>query len=416
MLAPPAEQHVTHGTATAAGMAQKSEAGIGIAADDQTQLAALIEQERETLLARWRQEVHELPSASPLDAETLNEHVTGFLDDLIAALRGNPDGSLPAAANTSAPSAQRLQWIRDGSSIEEVVAQCAILRGCIHDLAADYGLVLQGSTFHTVNRVFAHKLGSAAQAFSNQHAREAQARREEYLAFVAHDLRNPLSAISMACDVLQLIHPAQSTDPKTTQLLESMCRNVRQIEAMVSKVMKENINLQPGRGIKLERRELDLWPLVEALIHDLQPVAGTDSTTLVNNVPGDLVVFADAELLRRIFQNLIANAIRFTPQGNIIVGAIADDTKDAVECWVCDNGTGIPKALIGKVFDKGEHCPGKAGGTGLGLAIVKTFVEAHGGAATVDSKEGVGTTFRFSLPAKQEEHPPANVFKGTTYH
>jgi signal transduction histidine kinase len=129
-------------------------------------------------------------------------------------------------------------------------------------------------------------------------------------------------------------------------------------------------------------------------------VAGTASTRLINKVPDDLMIYADAGLLRRVFQNLIANAIQYTPRGEVIIGARELDTEGVVECWVSDNGAGIPEELLAKIFDKGETDPANESGMGLGLAIVKTFTEAEGGKVTVDSKEGFGSTFRFSLPTK----------------
>jgi signal transduction histidine kinase len=183
-------------------------------------------------------------------------------------------------------------------------------------------------------------------------------------------------------------------------MLKTLRRNVRHLEGLVGKVLEENANLQTEVGIKVERREFDLWPLVEGLIHDLHPVAGTASTRLINKVPDDLMIYADAGLLRRVFQNLIANAIKYTPRGEVIIGARELDTEGAVECWVSDNGAGIPEELLAKIFDKGETDPENESGMGLGLAIVKTFTEADGGKVTVDSKEGVGSTFRFSLPTK----------------
>ena len=122
-------------------------------------------------------------------------------------------------------------------------------------------------------------------------------------------------------------------------------------------MLEENANLQTEVGVKLERREFDLWPVVEALTHDLHPVAGTASTQLVNQVPDDLVIYADASLLRRIFQNLIANAITYTPRGEVVIGARALEEEDAVECWVVDNGAGIPEEFLEHVFDKGESDP-----------------------------------------------------------
>ena len=117
-------------------------------------------------------------------------------------------------------------------------------------------------------------------------------------------------------------------------------------------------------------------------------------------MPDDLVVYADASLLRRVFQNLIGNAIQYTPRGEVLIGARELGAEGAVECWVGDNGRGIPEELLEKIFDKGETDPENTGGTGLGLVIVKTFTEAHGGKVTVESKEGLGSTFRFSLPTK----------------
>jgi signal transduction histidine kinase len=183
-------------------------------------------------------------------------------------------------------------------------------------------------------------------------------------------------------------------------MLKTLGRNVQQLHALVEKIIEENTNLRTETGVKLERREFDLWPLVEALIHDLRPIAGTGSTKLINKVPPNLVVFADASLMRRVFQNLIANAIKYTPRGKVIIVARDLRTENLVECWVSDNGAGIPEAQLERVFEELEPGAAKEGGLGLGLAIVKTFVEAHGGRAGVESKEGVGSKFHFTLPRK----------------
>jgi len=166
-------------------------------------------------------------------------------------------------------------------------------------------------------------------------------------------------------------------------------------------VLEENTNLETEIGVKLERRRFDLWPLVEALIHDLHPVAGTDSTRLNNAVPEDIVVYADATLLRRVFQNLIANAISYTPRGEVVIGASVTDDGGTAECFVRDNGEGIPEDRCRTVFDKHETDPERQGGLGLGLAIVKTFVEAHDGVVNVESELGVGSIFRFTLPGQR---------------
>ncbi|HTL00446.1 MAG TPA: sensor histidine kinase [Pseudomonadales bacterium] len=373
--------------------------------NDLDKLAQLITRERNALLLRWREQVRLLPSARALDTPTLNDHMPGLIDELAAALRVKSDQTIPEALLQVSPPAHGLQRLENAFDIEEVVAEYNILRGCIHDLADQSGLRLQGKPFHIVNRVLDHAIGLALQAYATERALEVQRRREQYLAFVAHDLRTPLNAISLAGRVLELTVAANDPNAETDRMLRALRRNVQHLESLVSKVLEENTSLQTEVGIKLERREFDLWPLVEALVHDLHPVAGTDSTRLVNRVPDDLVVYADASLLRRVFQNLIANAIKYTRRGEIVVGAKDLRADGVVECWVTDNGTGIPAALRETIFDldkaKAEDS-GNDGGTGLGLAIVKTFAEAHGGEVSVESTEGVGSTFRFSLPTREK--------------
>ena len=282
-----------------------------------------------------------------------------------------------------------------------MVAEYNILRGCIHDLASSHCLSLQGKPFHILNRVLDEAIGLAVQTYATERALEVQQRREEYLAFVAHDLRTPLNAISMAAKVLEMIFLSTDTDPENARMFTALRRNVKHLDELVDKVLKENTSLLTEVGIKLQPRSFDLWPLVESLIHDLHPVAGTASTKLVNQVPNDLVAYGDASLLRRVFQNLIANAIKYTPRGEVVIGAKVVDPKGAVECWVNDNGAGISEDRIDRVFDHLETDHRDHGGMGLGLAIVKTFVESHGGEVSVESKEGCGSAFRFTLPANQ---------------
>ena len=366
------------------------------------ELARLIEQDRDDVLTRWRAQVQKLPGARGLDTPTLIDHIPYLLADLASALRSATDETIAQAlAEGSAPEHGR-QRLKDAFDIEEVIAEYNILRGCIHDLADRNGLSMQGKPFHILNRVLDGAIGSAVASFATQQALVVQHRREEYLAFVAHDLRTPLNAISLSLGVLELLLRRDGSEtPQTTQKLKALNRNVRHLQDLIAKILEENTNLETEIGVKLERRRFDLWPLVEALIHDLHPVAGTNSTRLVNAISEDFVVYADASLLQRVFQNLIANAISYTPRGEIVIGASEAGEDGIAECFVRDNGEGIPEDRCRTVFDKYETGPGKPGGLGLGLAIVKTFIEAHGGQVSVESKLGVGSTFRFTLPGQR---------------
>ncbi len=373
-----------------------------MAIDILDEVAQLIEQERDALLAEWRVQVRALPAARNLDVPTLNDHIPHFLTELAIALRAGPGETIAQAVLDDSPPAHGLQRVKDAFDIEEVVAEYNILRGCIHDLADRNGLRLQGRPFHVLNRVLDGAIGSAVRSFATQEAIEVQHRREEYLAFVAHDLRTPLSAVTLSARILELLLKREGSEtPETTRKFKTLNRNLQHLEDLIAKVLEENTNLETEIGVKLERRRFDLWPLVEALIHDLHPVAGTDSTRLNNVVPEDFVVYADANLLRRVFQNLIANAISYTPRGEVVIGASVTDDGGTAECFVRDNGEGIPEDRCRTVFDKHETDPERQGGLGLGLAIVKTFVEAHDGVVNVESELGVGSIFRFTLPGQR---------------
>jgi anti-sigma regulatory factor (Ser/Thr protein kinase) len=116
--------------------------------------------------------------------------------------------------------------------------------------------------------------------------------------------------------------------------------------------------------------------------------------------------------VRHVFNNLLANALRYTPTGGAVRVGLRQ-ALDGVEFTVADTGPGIPHEYLHRIFEKFFRVPGQPGesGAGLGLAIVKDVVEAHGGAVTVESTAGYGTTFRFTLrraPQRGEVHPRPN--------
>ena len=360
-------------------------------------LATALLDEREMVLLRWREQVRSLPSARQLDAPTLNDHIPGWISEFAAALLTVSEMPEDDSSTATSPLAHGQQRFEDGFDIEEVVSEYNILRDCVHELAERHGVDIRGPGRRFVDRIFDEAIGSAVKAFAEGQAREVQRRRSEYLAFVAHDLRTPLSAITFAAYLLEQRLGVEGADAELTRLLKILGRNTRQLESLVGTVLAENTQLLTELGVTLERRRFDLWPMVETLIQDVHPLAVKSGTRIVNQVPDDLELHADANLLRRVLLNLITNAIAYAPAGQVTIGANNPGSGQAVECWVSDTGAGIPPALIGKVFDALETDP-KRNGLGLGLAIVKTFVEAHDGKVWVESVVGEGSTFRFTLP------------------
>ena len=197
-----------------------------------SKLAALIRQQKEALLKTWRDQVRELPSAAGLDIPTLNDHIPTLLEELAQALEQPSDENISETLRDGSPPEHGIQRFEDGFDPTEVVSEYNILRGCVHDLALEHDLMMGGRAFHILNRVLDEAIGLAVKTHAEQTALEVKKRREEYLAFVAHDLRNPLTAISMAASLLEVAPGEQPDAEQQASLVRSLHRNVGQLEAL----------------------------------------------------------------------------------------------------------------------------------------------------------------------------------------
>ncbi len=224
-------------------------------------------------------------------------------------------------------------------------------------------------------------------------AQAASAAREEVLRLVAHDLRNPLSTILMASDLLG--EPSMTEESRAKQAAV-----VKRTGARMNRLIQDLLNvarLDTGR-MSVEVGDIDAAQLIANALEMMQPLAAEAEISLVANVTESLPrVNADAERIGQVFSNLIGNAIKFTPAGGTIT--LRADVADA-RVWfsVTDTGAGIPPEQLAQVF--GEFWQGRKTdrrGIGLGLTIARGIVEAHGGTIGVDSEVGVGTRFWFSL-------------------
>ena len=369
--------------------------------DELKRLADALRREKHHLLDAWRSQVRQLPSAEGLDVPTLNDHIPDLIDELASAMEIDTGTTVVESVLEGTPPAHGAQRLQDGFDIVEVSTEYNIMRACVHDLAEREEIEMQGEPFHVLNRVLDAAIGVAVTAFSEHRLREARQRREEYLAFVVHDLRTPLNAIALAMNYVEKSLGKPVNTGAENMVWQLLRRNVRQLEELVGKVLAENVNMEEEAGLKIVQRRVDLWPLVESVRLALLPIADASATRIENSIPPDLVVYADASMLRRIVQNLVNNAISFTAGGTVVIAANMRPTDSLVEVTVTDDGEGIAPERIGLVFEKLESEPGRDGssGMGLGLAIVKAFVEAHGGEVTVASQVGEGSAFRFTLPA-----------------
>ena len=207
----------------------------------------------------------------------------------------------------------------------------------------------------------------------------------ETAAMVGHDLRTPLQTVS------NILHLMKSTPAgkKRAEFEEELMRQVNFMDRVVS-------NLQEyARPLKPELTETSLRQLINETLSTMRV---PDNVQVSLTIPGDLRLMVDATLMRRVFTNLIANAIEAMPKGGKLT-VTATRKREATYISVGDTGTGISEKMLGKIFRPIPTT--KPGGTGLGLVIVKRLVDAQGGAVAVESQVGRGTVFTVKLPLRR---------------
>jgi signal transduction histidine kinase len=220
-----------------------------------------------------------------------------------------------------------------------------------------------------------------------------------FLHAVSHDLRNPVIGTSMVLNHLSS-QPGETVDVPRMVLHRMIESNHRQLELINSLIDTHAAEIW---GISLHPQTFGLATLVESAIADLQPMIERENALLKNAIAQDLpMLWGDPLQIARIYQNLIANALKHNPPG-LILKLEAHVLPDWVRCSVADNGVGISPEQCEKLFNpyfRGTQKP-KSVGLGLGLYLCQQIVQAHGGTIWVESRIGQGTTFCFTLPTRK---------------
>ena len=236
------------------------------------------------------------------------------------------------------------------------------------------------------------------QAVELERANKLQA---DFTAMIAHDLRSPLMNIMGVAEVM-VAGMFGSVSREQTKWLGRIQSNSQSLVDLVSDFLDVS-KLESGY-IDLSRETLNLSGLIQKNLDSYRVLALDKKISIRGSVDPSLpVIHADPRRLDQVLSNLISNAIKFTREdGEVEVGATLMDAA-RVKVWVGDNGVGIAANEIGRLFEKyrqgGNVKHSSHRGTGLGLVICKMIVEAHSGRIWVESEEGKGTTFFFSLPA-----------------
>lgn len=227
--------------------------------------------------------------------------------------------------------------------------------------------------------------------------RRAEDLRREVVAMVTHDLRSPLMTIGNVLDFFA--RGLYGTfDEKGQQFLASATRSVGRMTSLINDLLDiEKIN---SGMMELKIDEIPVADCFDVL-KEMSAVSATEKKIDLMFEDNDCVVMADEERLIRVIQNLVSNAIKFSPMGSAIL-ITATEVDRWIEITVADDGPGIAPDKVAYVFDRyrqvGTDAKEDSMGSGLGLAICKSIVELHGGNISVDSELGVGSKFKFTVP------------------
>ena len=237
--------------------------------------------------------------------------------------------------------------------------------------------------------------------------------KDEFLAAVSHDLKNPLATIKATAQLLQRQAARGRTDP------DRLAAGLASIDAVSSQIVAQLDTLlevtreRLGRPMDLERQVVDLVALTRQVAAEQQVITDRHQLEVIAGET-ELVGHWDTSRLRRVLSNLLGNAIKFSPRGGPI-SVVVERDQDMAVLMVRDHGLGIPATDLPRIFEHFHRAGNVARsipGTGIGLASVRHIVEQHGGTVDVASREGEGSTFTVRLPLQLAAHIRQTVTGG----
>ena len=263
----------------------------------------------------------------------------------------------------------------------------------------------------------------SSEKLARNEAERANRLKDEFLATVSHELRNPLNAILGWAHMLRL---GKLTPANGERAVETIYRNAKSQAQLVADLL--DVSRIISGKLRLDVRTVDLISIINAAIDSIRPAADAKSIRLQSLLdPAAGPISGDADRLQQIVWNLLSNAVKFTPKGGRIQVKL-QRVDSHVEIVVSDSGVGISKEFLPHVFDRFRQADASTtrihGGLGLGLSIVHQLVDLHGGSVSVHSEgEGKGATFIIHLPfvgvvSNQKEFesaPPSSPEEVTTF-
>lgn len=337
------------------------------------------------IIERWEARVDAMAREHALTRAELIDEMPQFLAELTRAALALSEGAAAPAprGETSEHGRQRL---RDGFDVDEVVREYRLLGDVVLDACAEHGLLPSVAELRLLHASLMEGAGDAIAAYVRRRDDELRQLAGRHLAFIAHEIRNPLGTAWLAVDLLA----DRATDDMKNALdilRRSLMRLRKQIDATL---------VGDGLTLTIERAPVAIDGVLHDVLTDLQPEARARDVTLVCDRSIMLDVPGEARLLASALGNVIRNAVQFSHPGSTVrVAAWREGAQVRID--VEDRCGGLPGGYEA-LFTPWVRMTSEAKEPGLGLAIAKQAIDAHGGWMAVRNQPGVGCTMEIGLP------------------
>jgi two-component system sensor histidine kinase/response regulator len=225
--------------------------------------------------------------------------------------------------------------------------------------------------------------------------------RDKMYSVIAHDLRSPMASIRMVLNLVVASCSPEQVGPELFELLDKANKESEEVHDLLDNLLKWTKS-QTGR-LNVVVQDLDLNDIIPGVVDIFEMIAATKHIKLDLQMPSTpVVVTADNDMMKTVLRNFLSNAIKFSPENSSIEIMTTVDA-DFAKVSVRDHGVGIAANRIDSIFHKGETTYGTGGeeGSGLGLQLCQDFARKNGGDCYVESVEGEGSTFSFTIPIKK---------------
>jgi signal transduction histidine kinase/CheY-like chemotaxis protein len=390
--------------------------------EQHVEVGQVIQRDAALLIERWSQRaIQEQPHAARAHQHALLDHLPHFLQTLGQSLA---DSLTPHATPHHAPAREHgeQRW-EAGWSLPEVVRDYQILRLVVTEYLQEtlerplrfrevmaIGLALDEAISASVSAYVSQRETSLRE--QTEALRESDQRKNEFLAILAHELRNPLAPIVTSLELFRLMGPA---DPPIAQAREIIERQVHYMVRLVDDLL-DLTRIAQGK-LQLRRTIFNVSQAVNQAVQTTRSLFEAQGHELTVELPTEPIYLeADEARVAQVLINLLGNAGKYTERGGRIRLSVAREGETAV-VRVRDNGVGIEPDMLGRIFDLftqvGRSLHRSQGGLGIGLTLVRQLVQLHGGTVSVHSDgAGKGSEFVVRLPIAAA--PPAPTSAGAT--